>query len=279
MASLFRAWNELDLARHKAEFYRMWHTGYSAGLPHGEVLRQMGDFRRSATVHRLRDVLLRGTERRQTILQTIEAHDSLVIPFEAALLELGEEAGQLEDVLKLLGGYFEAEHRMMLSVKKALAYPMTSAVAVAFIAPFPVLYFGDAQRYVITVVVELIAAMMFGGTLLATVARWFGGQPKFVVGRFCRALAMAVEAGLSLDRVAELAVAAAAHPELTAHLRRMPRREWLGQPLATTFAGVRVLPREVLAALQVADASGNYGDTVRKLADLYDGGYKRIPHT
>jgi type II secretory pathway component PulF len=273
MASLFRAWNELDLARHKAEFYRMWHTGYSAGLPHGEVLRQMGDFRRSATVHRLRDVLLRGTERRQTILQTIEAHDSLVIPFEAALLELGEEAGQLEDVLKLLGGYFEAEHRMMLSVKKALAYPMTSAVAVAFIAPFPVLYFGDAQRYVITVVVELIAAMMFGGTLLATVARWFGGQPKFVVGRFCRALAMAVEAG------AELAVAAAAHPELTAHLRRMPRREWLGQPLATTFAGVRVLPREVLAALQVADASGNYGDTVRKLADLYDGGYKRIPHT
>ncbi len=36
--SLTSAWNELDVARYKAEFYRMWHVGYHAGLPHQKVL-------------------------------------------------------------------------------------------------------------------------------------------------------------------------------------------------------------------------------------------------
>jgi hypothetical protein len=35
--SLVSAWNELDVARYKAEFYRMWHVGYHAGLPHQKV--------------------------------------------------------------------------------------------------------------------------------------------------------------------------------------------------------------------------------------------------
>jgi MSHA biogenesis protein MshG len=275
MASILRVWSDLDVGRHKAEFYRMWHLGYRAGLSHIEVLTQMGDFRRSHTVHKLRDVLVRGTQRRQPIERTLQGRDELVVPFEAALLELGEETGQLEDVFKLLADYFEAEHRMMLRVKGQLAYPMAAAVAAIFIAPFPVLFFGDALRYIAVVVSELIAVLIFGGALLAAAARSYGGRLEFVVGRFCRAAALAVEAGLSLDRVAELAVAAAAHPVLTAHLKRMPRRQWMGQPLAQTFAGTRVLPREVVAALEVADASGNYGDTLRKLADLYDGGYGR----
>ena len=96
---------------------------------------------------------------------------------------------------------------------------------------------------------------------------------RFVVGRFCRALTLGIEAGLSLDRVTELAVAAAAHPELTRHLNRVPRRQRAGQPLSKTFAGTTVLPPNVVAALEVAEASGDYGGTVRKLAELYDGGY------
>ena len=48
--TLVGAWMELDVARHKTEFYRMWQVGYSAGLPHGRVFASMGAFDRSRTV-------------------------------------------------------------------------------------------------------------------------------------------------------------------------------------------------------------------------------------
>ena len=85
---------------------------------------------------------------------------------------------------------------------------------------------------------------------------------------------MGVEAGLPLAKVTEFAVAAAGHPDLTTHLEKTPRLERGRQPLAKTFAGSSVLPFEVLAALEVADTTGNYGDTLGKLARLYDGNYE-----
>ena len=52
----------------------------------------------------------------------IRAHPGLFILFEAGLLELGEQSGGLEEILQLLGTYCQAEHCMMLWVKKTMAY-------------------------------------------------------------------------------------------------------------------------------------------------------------
>ena len=248
----------------------MWHTGYSAGLDHVTSLSQMGDFSRSRLVGRLRAALLDGVKSRNSLTDTIRKQSEGIVPFEAALLELGEESGQLDAVLKLLGDYFAAEHRMVLRVKKHLAYPMVNAVAASFIVAIPVLIFGNPVAYFLAIATQLAMLAMFGGTVLMAVVGWYRNRPKFVIGRFCRALALAVEAGLSLDRVATLAVAAADNVDLQRHFDRIDRRTMAGQPLARTFSGTWVLPREVVAALDVADASGNYGDTMRKLAELYD---------
>ncbi len=42
------------------------------------------------------------------------------------------------------------------------------------------------------------------------------------------------------------------------------------QPLAETFRGCPVVTVEALAAMQVADASGDYANTLRRLADLVE---------
>ena len=193
--SLGSAWNELDVARYKAELYRMWHAGYHAGLPHQKVLAAAGSFHRSPTVERMRVELLRGVQQRNPLATTVRARPDLFIPFEASLIALGEESGGLEEIFELLAGYFEAEHRMMLWVKKKMSYPMMNLIAAIFILPFPILFFGDPVQYVLTVIVELVAAIMFGGTVLLAVARWFRGRPKVVLVRLCRALAVGVEAG------------------------------------------------------------------------------------
>ena len=271
--SLAGAWNELDVARYKAELYRMWHAGYRAGLSHEKVLSTAGEFRRSPTVERMRLHLLQGAQQRKSLEETIREHRDLFIPFEAALLALGEEAGGLEKILQLLGAYFQAEHRMMLWVKKKMAYPMMNMVAAIFILPFPVLFFGDVTRYVLTVTAELFVAIAFGGTVLSAVAQWFRSRPKVVLARLCRAMALGVESGLPLDRVVKLAVDAAASRNIAEHVGRIPLQQLRGQPLERTFADLKIVPPEMLAALKVADETGNYGDTLEKLAELYGDGF------
>jgi type II secretory pathway component PulF len=217
---------------------------------------------------------LEGIRRRESLSALARERPDLLAPFESALLELGDEAGRLEDIFKLLGDYFTAEHRMIVAIKQKMSYPMMNAVAAIFIAPFPILFFGNAALYTITVVSGLVLALAFGGTLLLAAAKWYRRKRKFVLARLCRALALGVEAGLPLDRVVTLAVKAAADPDVAAHVQRLSARQRGSQTLADTFAHT-IVPTKMLAALRVADASGNYGDTMKKLAALYDGDYGR----
>jgi type II secretory pathway component PulF len=271
--SLTSAWNELDVARYKAELYRMWHTGYRAGLSHERVLTTTGEFRRSPTVERMRRHLLQGVQKREPLATSIKERPDLFVPFEAALLELGDEAGGLEEILELLGTYFQNEHRMTLWVKKKMSYPMMNVLAASFIAPFPILFFGNATLYVLTVTGELALAVTAGGTLLLAAARRYRNRPKVVLARLCRAMALGVEAGLPLDRVVRLAAEATESPEITRHVAHIPIQQRRGQPLAETFGGSAIVPREMIAALQVADETGDYGNTLKKLAELYEDGF------
>jgi type II secretory pathway component PulF len=273
--TLARAWNEFDVARHKSELYRMWYAGHHAGLEHPKALETAGEFKRSRPVQRLRSLLLAGTKRRASLAAIIKAQPRLFLPFEAALLELGEESGQFDECLRLLADYFAAEHRMILWIKKKMTYPMFNVVAAIFILPFPLLFFGHTGKYLLTVGSGLLVAFTAGGALLLAAARWYGGRTKFVLGRLARALALGVEAGLPLDRVVDLGVEAAASPRLTAHVAGIPHTVRGSQPLAATFAGSGVVPQQMLSVMEVADQTGNYSDTLKRLADLYDGGYAR----
>ncbi len=253
----------------------MWYAGHHAGLDNHQSLETAGDFKRSRPVQRLRDLLVSGYRRRIPLQAIIRSQPRLFLPFEAALLELGEESGKFDECLKLLADYFAAEHRMILWMKKKMSYPMLNVLAAIFILPFPLLYFGHTGRYLLTVGAGLLVALTAGGSILLAAARWYGGRTKFVLGRLARALALGVEAGLPLDRVVDLGVKAAGSPELAAHVARIPRSTRGRQSLAAPFAGSVIVPQQMLSVMEVADRTGNYPDTLKRLADLYDGGYAR----
>jgi len=273
--SLAGAFRDLDIGRHKAELYRMWLAGYHAGLAHPRVLETLGPFGRSPTTEALRQYLLAGTKRRQALATLVRTRPALFAPFEAALLVLGEETGALEQCLRLLADYFAAEHRMMLWVKQKMSYPLIEMLAAAVIAPLPLLFTGHAGLYLPAAAAGLAAASLAGGSVLTAVARFYSRQPKFVRARLARALTIAIEAGLPLARAVELAVAATDDSAIAAHVRAIPAKTISTQPLARTFAGCPKVPREMVAAMEVADVSGDYAGTLKKLAELYDGDYAR----
>ena len=272
--SLAQGFAELDVARYKAELYRQWHAGCRAGLLHHRVLETSDAFERSPTVRRLRGALLAGLSARRTITQVVKAQPALFAPFEAALLELGEESGTLEQSLRLLAEHFVAEQRAVGRVKRKLAYPMFNAVAATFIGPFPLLLFGHPGAYLLSVGALLALELAAGGGVLLAVARWYATKPALVRARLARGLATGIEAGLGLDRVVQLGVQASGSPEIAAHLARIPVTVRMGQSLARTFAGCPLIPREMHAAMEVADATGDYRDTLQRLADLYEAGFR-----
>lgn len=269
--SLPRALSDLDVARYKAELYRMWLAGYHAGLEHPRILGSIGAFGRSPAVEELRRYLLAGTQRRQALASLTRGRPALFAPFEAALLVLGEETGSLEQCLRLLADHFAAEHRMMLRVKQKLTYPIIQMFAASFIAPLPLVFTGHAGAYLLTAAGGVALCFAAGGSVLTAAARGYARRPRFVQARLARALTMGIEAGLPLPRAVELAADASGDPAIAAHVRAIPARTIASQTLAKTFAGCPGIPRELTAAMEVAEASGDYGGTLKKMAELYDG--------
>lgn len=269
IAATLRAFDD---GRDRAEFYRSWRAGVRAGLTHPKILQVMGESR--GTTRAVRQHLLEGTTARQDVAALVRARPALFEPFEAALLTLGDEAGQLEAVLTALGEFFWRQYKMMLAVKKAIVYPLFVFFAATFIAPLPLIFMGQGRAYAVTVVLGLIAWATLGGSLLAGRAQAYQRKPAFVRARLARALATALEAGLPLGRATTLAVRAAGSPELSAHVRHFDERALTSQPLSRTLAGAPGLTPEFHGALIVAEKTGDYTTTMRKLADLYEDGFR-----
>ena len=192
------------------------------------------------------------------------------VPFEAALVALGKESGKLEDCLRLLADYFAAEDRMVLLVLRRAAYPMTVALAATFIAPLPLAFAGGTGAYLVTVGAGLALWLMAGGSLLQGVTNHYLAQPRYVIGRLLRALTFAVEAGLPLSRAALLAAEASGDAGVAAHVRRVGPRAAAVQPLAATFRGCPHVDATILAAMAVADVSGDYTGALKKRAELLE---------
>ena len=262
----------LDDGKHRAEFYEMWRTMYSAGFPHPKSFETMG-VRQSALTEQIRLWLLAGTKRRRSIAEIVNAGGARFEEFEGALLTLGEESGSLEQSLRLLGVFYTKKHQLMIWVKKKLAYPFLTGFFACFIAPFPLLFFGHVRAYFAVAAGGLAAVLLASGAIVAAASAHYGRTPALVRARMARALATAIEAGLSLPRALRLAADASASPEIQAFVSRIGERQLASQSIATTLAGCPQLTPEFAEVISTSERTGDFGG-LAKLADLYEDGFR-----
>ena len=190
------------------------------------------------------------------------------VPFETAIVGLGIESGKLEECLRLLGDYFSAEDRMVLKVINKATYPMFVALAGAVIGPLPLLFTVGVGAYLVSAGSMVALWLVAGGSLLMGVMNRYLNQSKYVRGRLLRALTIGIEAGLTVGRAATLAAEATGNAEVIGHLRRAGARQLASQPLAQTFRGCPHVPAHAVSAMEVADRSGDYAGTLKKMAEL-----------
>lgn len=269
IAATLRAFDD---GKERAEFYRNWRAGLSAGLTHPRILGMLREF--PGPTGDLRRHLLEGTTAGHGISALVRKRPAIFEPFEAALLTLGDESGRLEEVLGSLGEFFHRQYRMMLVVKKRLAYPMFVSLAATFIGPLPLVFMGQERAYFAAVAFGLLLWGIFGAGLIAGRAQAYQRKPQFVRARLARALATAIETGLSLDRAVLLAAGASGSPELLAHVRRYGDRTLASQPLSVTLASAPLLTPDFHGALSVAERTGDFTTTLKRLAELYEDGFR-----
>lgn len=272
MASMFAGWEELKAGQHRAAFYRAWQAAMRAGFPHPRTMEMVGA--QHPSVEPARRAVAKVTGAGRSLAAAIASAPSAFEPFEAGLLEAGEESGTLEETFRLLARHFTAKHTLMMWVAKQLSYPLVTAIAACFIAPLPFLVFGAAGLYLVLSVGGALLLVWRGGAFVGAVSARYANRPPLVRARLARALATAIAAGLPLDRVTSLAAAASGSPLLVAHVERFTPRERATQTIAETFAGAPLLGHDFHAMLAIGDATGDYATSLGKLADLLEDGFR-----
>ena len=250
----------------------MWAVGHSAGFAHPKSLETMGP-RASANTERVRAWLLEGTTRGRPLAELLRSGGTRFEEFERALLTLGEESGRLDDAFRLLGDFYTKKHQLMLWVKKKMAYPLFTGLAACFIAPLKLAFTGRAVAYFAFAFGAAALLLATSGSLVAAVAASYGRKPPLARARMARALATAVEAGLTLPRAVKLAADASASPEIRAFVQRYSEKQLSARSISVSLAGCPHLTPDFLGMLDVAERTGDFMQLTR-LAELYEDGFQ-----
>jgi type II secretory pathway component PulF len=262
----------LDDGKHRAEFYRMWRAGYSAAFTHPKSLETMGP-RQSALTEDVRKFLLDGTKRGKGIADLVKTDGPRFEEFERALLTLGDESGSLDSALRLLGDFYTSKYQLMIKVKNKLTYPMFNGLAACFIAPFKLAFDGKVGAYFAIALGGVTVLFLFAGGIIAGFATRYGAKPPLARARMARALATAVEAGLSLPRSLRLAADASANPEIKAFVLRQSEKQLASRSIVESLAGCPHITPDFVGYLQTSEKTGDF-TPLSRLAELYEDGFR-----
>jgi type II secretory pathway component PulF len=271
-SSAVAAWRSLDDGRHRAEFYRMWRAGHSVGFTHPRSLEVMG-LRQSPATEAMRQWILAGTAQGRDLVTLMRTGSARFESFERGLLALGEESGRLDEALGMLAEFYTRKHRLMLWVKRQMAYPVMCGFAASFIAPILLLVFGHPAAYAFFAVSAATALALGAGGAITAIAASYGRRPPLVRARMARALATAIEAGLALPRAVRLAAEASSDPDVVAYVGDRGERALATASLVDTLSRCPHMTPEFLAVINTAEVTGDY-TPLSRLADLYEDGFR-----
>lgn len=263
------ALRSLDEPRHRAELYRAWATAHAGGLSHQLALEGLPPSR-SPHVEALRRALAFGAHQNKSVGVIVRTHPSLLSAFEAAVLLAADEANHFGTALPLLTDFFARESKRQLRVRLALGYPIFFGVIASFAVTVPVLYRKGKNAYIVAIGIALLTFAALGGILLDLLAGAELGRRGITMVRFARALAALVSVGIPRGRAVRLAVDASGSVELRRHIAARSERELQTMPLAKLLTGCRAVPAALMSQVGVADATGDYQQTMLRYAELVE---------
>lgn len=283
--------------REMVSFTRGIAQGEHGGVPVRRMLALMIASRTSKRWREVLQSLIDHITEGATFTQAVRQQSHAFPPVFPALVEAGERAGALEDVMRDL--QIEYEHRIAVRRKmiQNIAYPAAVLFALFVVIPFIVRIAGLLAGGTSGMQLLRFGGMLWGVFLLKVaivvavwqlLRRWkrtglaqgdlvlrlpFTGKVvrHLALSRALRTFATLYASGIGLPECAMHAARATGNPRLEGELMQAVPRLKEGATLAEAFARIKVLPEEARAILRVGEESGKMDEVLRKAAQwLYD---------
>lgn len=279
-----------------------------AGIPVSEGLSIMHGDMQKAEGREIIGTILEHAELGEP-LHTALAASGLFPKYVVDMVEIGGQAGRLDEVMDYLCDYYEREEAISKNVKSAVTYPLVMIVMMVLVigvlvvkvlpifqqvflqlgsemSPFSlsVMHFGSlVGRYsvVIVAVIAVVAAAVYlmnrsqgGKTALASFqSRFFLTRDlyaKIASGRFAGAMAMMLSSGLDTDQSLDMAAKLIDNAYISKKIEDCKAQIAQGSSFAGALESAGIFSGIYSKMVSVGFKTGSADTVMKKLADRYE---------
>jgi type IV pilus assembly protein PilC len=290
-------------------FSRQLATLLSSGVNILQALRLLAQQTSRRAMRDVLEEIVAGLDRGQSFSAALAQHPLAFPDLYARTVYVGEQTGNLEDVLRQLAIYLEKEQALLRKLRDALSYPlfvMVVAVGVVILMltvalppmvdlfesfgaelPLPTRILIAASRFATAYGLYVL----FGGLVLAAVFAWWGGTAggrhvrdavllrlpligsvvlQGQLARFTRTASTLIRAGLPLSEVMDLVLQTIDNVVVAAALDRARAALLTGQGLSGPLAAERIFPPLLAQMVRVGEETGTLEENLDMLVSFYE---------
>jgi type IV pilus assembly protein PilC len=276
------------MADFRIKFYQNLSTLLSAGLPILRAIRttQQRSLRRHRRLlQHIEKDLSAGIE----MSESMKAFPRLFKPLDVMLVHVGEQTGQLAEILKSMADWYQFQQKQKRMILDGLVYPLFILHMGALLLPVPwaVLDGGGLKLYLHCVIGFLVSLYVpltitflilkltppsgFLRRIQNTIVLWIpllGSAFRcLAIGRYCSVFSIMYKAGIPILRCAELAPQTCGNAAVARLFEGGYTAAKSGQSMSEGFSPS--LPPEFLELWSIGEESGDLDKASEKLAEIY----------
>lgn len=285
-------------------------TMMQAGVPLLQSFDIVATGHPKASVSKLLNDIKNKVESGSSLAEAFSLHPQYFDKLYCSLIDAGEKAGILDNILERLALYQEKIYAIKSKIKKAMIYPiavlgiafLVTAIIMLFVVPSfeQVFHSFGAELPGPTLVVIGISHFfvnnwyfIFGGIIVGIylflhnmkrnekfknkIETWALRLPIFgdilknsAVARWCRTLATMFAAGVPLVEALNSVAGAAGNIVYYNATKKIQKEVEMGQSLTNAIQQQRLFPNVMVQMTQIGEESGSLDNMLNKVAEMYE---------
>ncbi len=277
-------------------------------LESGLMLRDVMDLlatRNTRRVRRFAAEISKEIKSGWSLQDALAKQESVVPPLFIALVTVGEESGNLPEVLSELEKYYILQQKLRREFKEQIAWPVLQFVAAVFVITLLIYILGILPKSDDTFSLDPLGLGLLGprGALIFFSSVWGSVAGLMILfllvrrllrrraiverllllipalgpclralalARFCIAARLMLETSLSVLRTLRLAFTATDNAAFISVSPRVEASLRQGNSITTSFSKGRIFPEKFLSAVGIGEESGRLPEVFRHQGEEYD---------
>ncbi len=290
-------------------FTKQFSTMLNSGVPMIQSLDILADQQKvrnfSKTIKNIKSVVENGS----SLSEALEAFPAIFEELYVAMVQAGEQSGNLDVILGKLVIYIEKAAKLKSQVKAALFYPLAimvvSVIVVTILMVFVVPVFAKqyegsdrAMPGMTQIVINIsdfftaqwyvmIGTTVIGGFVLGKVLKTDQGRAKFdkllltmpilgklmqkiAVGRFCQTMSTMLQSGVSILDALKICASTSGNMVIESFVNRVRQKISEGSSFSAPLKEETMFPDMVVSMVEIGEKTGSLDDMLKKVSEFYE---------